>query len=245
MLSGAPSMNGARKVTYRPLRSEADLLYLDWVERNRRRVDDLSHGRIAYMHLPDMGEDGIREFVKWYFPQLRKEALLIDDRANGGGNISRMVIQRLTRTLLGVDYSRTLATPQPYPDSVFIGPKAVLLDENSGSDGDIFPWMFRTAKLGLLIGTRSWGGVVGITNHGQLIDGGSVNVPEFAYATADGQWAIEGHGVDPDIVVENDPSSVLEGHDPQLERGVTELLKALEKSNPKLPDHTSYPIKLK
>jgi tricorn protease len=245
MLNSAPSLTGARKVTYRPLASETNLLYREWVEQNRRRVDELSHGRIGYMQLPDMGENGIREFIKWYFPQLRKEALLIDDRANGGGNISRMVIERLTRTLLGLTYPRTIATPEPYPSSVFIGPKAVLLDANSGSDGDIFPWMFRTAKLGPLIGERSWGGVVGITDHGQLIDGGGVNVPEFAYATAEGQWAVEGHGVDPDIVVENDPKSVLEGHDPQLERGVAELLKALEKSNPKLPEHAPYPVKLK
>jgi tricorn protease len=245
MLNSTPSLTGARKVVYKPLASETELLYLNWVEQNRRRVEELSHGRIAYMHLPDMGEDGIREFIKWYYPQLRKEAFLIDDRANGGGNISRMIVQRLTRTLLGLDYGRTLATPNPYPDSVFIGPKAVLLDSDSASDGDIFPWMFHNAKLGPLIGERSWGGVVGITNHGQLIDGGSVNVPEFGYATAEGQWAIEGHGVDPDIVVENDPKSVLDGHDAQLERGVAELLKALEKSNPKLPDHAPYPVKLK
>jgi tricorn protease len=219
MLNSAPSLTGARKVTYKPLSSETNLLYLDWVEQNRRRVDELSHGRIGYIHLPDMGAAGIREFIKWYYPQLRKEALLIDDRANGGGNISRMVIQRLTRTMLGLTYPRTIATPAIYPDSVFIGPKAVLLDANSASDGDIFPWMFRNAKLGPLIGERSWGGVVGISDHGQLIDGGGVNVPEFAYATAEGQWAVEGHGVDPDIVVENDPKSVLDGHDPQLERG--------------------------
>jgi tricorn protease len=245
MLNSAPSLTGARKVTYRPVGSETNLLYRDWVEQNRRRVDELSHGRIGYMHLPDMGEAGIREFIKWYFPQLRKEALLIDDRANGGGNISRMVIQRLTRKLSGVDFPRTIATPEPYPDSVFMGPKVCLLDQDSGSDGDIFPWMFRTNGLGPLIGERSWGGVVGINDHGQLIDGGSVNVPEFAYATVEGKWAIEGHGVDPDIVVENDPKSLIEGHDPQLERGVAELLKALEKSNPKLPEHAPYPVKLK
>ncbi|MGD0364560.1 MAG: S41 family peptidase, partial [Bryobacteraceae bacterium] len=245
MLNSAPSLTGARKVTYKPLTSETDLVYFNWVEQNRRRVDEMSHGRIGYMHLPDMGEAGIREFIKWYYPQLRKEALLIDDRANGGGNISRMVIQRLNRTLLGVDFPRNIATAEPYPDSVFMGPKAVLLDGNSASDGDIFPWMFRTSKLGLLIGERSWGGVVGINDHGQLIDGGSVNVPEFGYATPDGKWAIEGHGVDPDIVVENDPKSLMEGHDPQLERGVAELLKALETSNPKLPEHAPYPVKLK
>ncbi|HTQ58128.1 MAG TPA: S41 family peptidase [Bryobacteraceae bacterium] len=245
MLNGTPSLTGARKVTYRPLASETNLLYMDWVERNRREVNEISKGRVGYMHLPDMGANGIREFIKWYYPQLRKEALLIDDRANGGGNISRMVIQRLTRTLLGTAYSRTLATPQAYPDSVFIGPKAVLLDGNSASDGDIFPWMFRNARLGPLIGERSWGGVVGITSHGQLIDGGDVNVPEFAYATKDGQWAVEGHGVDPDIVVDNDPKSLIEGRDPQLERGVAELLKALDGTTVKLPDHAPYPVKLK
>ena len=244
-LNAAPAIAGARKVTYKPLASESNLLYFDWVERNRRKVDELSHGRIGYMHLPDMGEAGIREFIKWYYPQLRKDALLIDDRANGGGNISRMVISRLTRTLLALTYSRTVATPQPYPESVFIGPKVVLLDANSGSDGDIFPWMFRTAGLGPLIGERTWGGVVGITNHGPLMDGGSVNVPEFAYASAKGEWTVEGHGVDPDIVVENDPKSVIDGHDPQLERGVAELLKKLEQSTPTLPDHAPYPVKLK
>jgi tricorn protease len=245
MLNSSPTLTGARKVTYRPVAAETDLLYFDWVQENRKRVDEISHGRIGYMHLPDMGEAGIREFIKWYYPQVRKEALLIDDRANGGGNISRMVIERLSRTLLAVTYPRTIATPQPYPNSVFIGPKAVLLDGNSASDGDIFPWMFRTAKLGPLIGERSWGGVIGITNHGALMDGGTVNVPEFAYATAQGEWAVEGHGVDPDIVVQNDPKSVIEGHDPQLERGVAELLKALEKSTPKLPEHAPYPVKLK
>jgi tricorn protease len=156
-----------------------------------------------------------------------------------------MVIERLTRTLLGLDYARTSKTPHPYPDSVFIGPKAVLLDYNSASDGDIFPWMFKTAGLGPLIGERSWGGVVGIGDHGMLIDGGHVNVPEFAYAKSNGQWAIEGHGVDPDIVVNNDPKDVIDGHDPQLERGVAELMKALEKSSPKLPEHAPYPVKVK
>ncbi|MGD0579935.1 MAG: S41 family peptidase, partial [Bryobacteraceae bacterium] len=244
-LNSKPELADARKVTYRPLSSESNLVYFNWVEGNRRRVDELSHGRIAYMHLPDMGEAGIREFIKWYFPQLRKEAFLIDDRANGGGNISRMVIMRLTRNLLGLDYARTRATPSVYPESVFIGPKAVLLDGNSASDGDIFPWMFRTAGLGPLIGERSWGGVVGISDHGVLMDGGRVNVPEFAYANAKGEWSVEGRGVDPDIVVHNDAKSVIEGHDPQLERGVAELLKKLDQSTPKLPEHAPYPVKIK
>lgn len=244
VLNDKPIVAGARKVTYRPVGAETDLLYYNWVDANRRRVDELSQGRIAYMHLPDMGAAGIREFIKWYYPQLHKEALLIDDRANGGGNISRMVIDRLTRKMLSVTFPRTIETARPYPDGVFIGPKLVLLDNNSASDGDIFPWMFRTAGLGLLVGQRSWGGVVGITNHGMLMDGGTVNVPEFAYADADGHWDVEGHGVDPDIPVENDPKSVIDGHDPQLERGVAELLKQLEKNNPKLPVRRPFPVKL-
>ncbi len=244
-LNSTPTTTGARKVTYHPVASETNLLYFDWVADNRRRVDELSHGRIAYMHLPDMGEAGIREFIKWYYPQIRKDALLIDDRSNGGGNISRMVIERLSLKLLGVTYDRLFATPGTYPDGVFIGPKAVLLDRYSASDGDIFPWMFRNAGLGPLIGERSWGGVVGITDHGALMDGGTVNVPERAYATAKGEWAVEGHGVDPDIVVHNDAKLVIEGHDPQLERGVDELMKSLEQSSPKLPEHGPYPVKVK
>jgi tricorn protease len=128
---------------------------------------------------------------------------------------------------------------------VFIGPKAVLLDQNSASDGDIFPWMFHTANLGLLIGERSWGGVVGITDHGQLIDGGRVNVPEFATANAKGEFVVEGHGVDPDIVVENDAKSVIEGKDPQLERGVAELLKKLKEKPVAWPKRPADPVKLK
>ena len=156
-----------------------------------------------------------------------------------------MVMVRLTRTLLGLDYSRTRATPEAYPDSVFVGPKVVLMDGNSGSDGDIFPWMFRNAGLGPLIGERTWGGVVGITDHGPLMDGGSVNVPEFAYAKANGEWTIEGHGVDPDIPVVNDAKSVIDGRDPQLERGVAELMKKLGQAPSKLPAHAPYPVKLK
>jgi tricorn protease len=128
---------------------------------------------------------------------------------------------------------------------VFLGPKVALLDENSASDGDIFPAMFREAGLGPLIGKRSWGGVVGITNHGQLIDGGTVNVPEFGFANLKGEWIIEGHGVDPDIEVDNDPQSVIEGRDPQLERGVAELMKKLKEKPTKWPKRPADPVKLK
>jgi tricorn protease len=243
-LNSKPEAEGARTVSYRPITDESKLVYLDWVTRNRRMVDQLSGGRLGYIHVPDMGADGIREFIKWYYPQLRKEGLVVDVRANGGGNVSRMLIERLSQRVLAAQFARTIETPLLYPNA-FNGPMVALLNENSSSDGDIFPAMFREAKLGPLIGKRSWGGVVGITNHGQLIDGGSVNVPEFGFANAKGEWIIEGHGVDPDIEVENDPRSVIQGKDPQLERGVSELMAKLKANPPKLPVRAPDPVKLK
>jgi tricorn protease len=223
----SPTATGARTVTFKPVTNESDLIYLDWVEGNRRRVDQLSNGRLGYLHIPDMGAAGIREFIKWYYPQLKKEGLVVDVRANGGGNVSRMLIERLSRKVLAINYTRGNQEPSTYPDGAFMGPMIAILNENSASDGDIFPYMFRQAGLGQLVGKRSWGGVVGITNHGNLIDGGVVNVPEFALLNLKGEYIIEGYGVDPDIEVENDPRSVIAGHDPQLERAVAELMKKI------------------
>jgi tricorn protease len=190
-----------------------------------------------------MGAAGIREFIKWYYPQIDKEGLVVDVRANGGGNVSRMLIERLRRKVLGYNFTRLNEDATTYPDQTFRGPMAAILDENSASDGDIFPYMFRQAGLGPLIGKRSWGGVVGITNRGTLIDGGVVNVPEFALANTSGEYVIEGHGVDPDIEVDNDPKSVLAGHDPQLERAVQEVMKKLTQPVT-LPKRPADPIKV-
>jgi tricorn protease len=245
LLNAKPEKQGARKVSFKPVTDEFKLVYLDWVNTNRQMVDKLSGGRLGYVHVPDMGADGIREFIKWYYPQLKKDGLVVDVRANGGGNVSRMLIERLSRKPLATQFRRTVEDPILYPDSVFLGPMVALLNENSSSDGDIFPAMFREAGLGPLIGKRSWGGVVGITNHGQLIDGATVNVPEFGFANLKGQWVIEGHGVDPDIEVENDPKSVLDGKDPQLERGVAELLKKLKEKPVAHPTRPADPVKLK
>jgi tricorn protease len=226
-VNSSPSLTGARTVTYKPVTNESDLIYLDWIDANRKRVSDLTGGRVGYIHIPDMGAAGIREFIKWYYPQMDKEGLVVDVRANGGGNVSRMLIERLRRKVLGYNFRRADEDPGTYPDQVFRGPMVAILNENSASDGDIFPYMFREAGLGPLIGKRSWGGVVGISNHGNLIDGGVVNVPESALANSQGQYVIEGYGVDPDIEVENDPKSVIAGHDPQLERAVQEVMKKL------------------
>jgi tricorn protease len=237
-------MEGARIVQYRPIADEQNLIYLDWIEVNRKKVSDLSGGRLAYIHIPDMGANGIREFIKWFYGQARAEGLVVDARANGGGNVSPMLIERLRREVLATRYSRTSDLAGTYPDVVFAGPMACLLNENSSSDGDIFPAMFKEAKLGLLIGKRSWGGVVGITNRGNLIDGGTVSVPEFGFANTKGEWIIEGYGVDPDIVVENDPKSVIAGRDPQLERAVQEVMNALKTRSGKLPPKPAGPVKI-
>jgi tricorn protease len=237
-----PSLEGARIVSYRPITDEERLVYLDWVIRNRRKVEQATGGRVGYIHIPDMGANGIREFIKWYYPQIRKEGLVVDVRANGGGNVSRMLIERLRRKLLGLNYARTDDEANTYPDSVFIGPMVALLDGNSASDGDIFPYMFRKAGLGPLIGKRSWGGVVGIQGRGPLIDGGTIFVPGSGLADENGNWIIEGYGVDPDIDVDNDPKSEIEGRDPQLERGIAEVMARL-KTPVKLAPKPLGPVK--
>ena len=241
-VNSRPVMEGSRTVSYRPITDEGNLIYLDWVTRNRKKVEEATGGRVGYIHVPDMGAAGIREFIKWYYPQINKEGLIVDVRANGGGNVSRMLIERLRRKVLALNYQRTDDEPSTYPDSVFLGPMVALLDGNSASDGDIFPAMFREAGLGPLIGKRSWGGVVGISNRGNLIDGGVVFVPGSAFASKDGQWIIEGHGVDPDIEVDNDPQSIIGGRDPQLERGIAEVMAKL-KTPVKLPPRPPAPIK--
>lgn len=244
-LTLASSGNGAgsHQVTYRPITSEGDLGYLDMVLANQRRVAQLSGGKIGYIHIPDMGAPGLREFIKWYYPQIRKEGLVVDVRANGGGNVSRMLIERLRRELLGLNWARTDEEPSTYPDEVFVGPMATILDEYSSSDGDIFPYMFRQAKLGPLIGKRSWGGVVGINGGVPLIDGGQINVPTSALTNTDAQWIIEGHGVDPDIEVENDAASVLAGRDPQLERAVQAVMDQMSSKRHTLPPRPADKIK--
>ena len=242
-LNSRPSSDGARQISFRPITSESNLIYLDWVTRNREAVSQATNGRVGYIHVPDMGAPGIREFIKYFYPQIRKQALIVDVRGNGGGNVSRMLIERLRRELLGTDFDRVSEFTSTYPDGVLYGPKVCLIDETSASDGDIFPYMFRQSGLGPLIGKRTWGGVVGIAGRGPLLDGGTVFVPEFATASVEGRYVIEGHGVDPDIVVENDPVAVIAGRDPQLERGIAEVVKLMEAHPKQLPSRPPDPVK--
>ncbi|WP_306591512.1 S41 family peptidase [Geothrix sp. 21YS21S-4] len=243
-LNAKPSFDGARQVTYRPIDSDANLRYLDFVLRSKESVDRLSGGKVGYLHIPDMGGPGLYEFIKWYYPQIRKEGLVVDVRANGGGNISQMILERLGKKLLGTRFGYAGEHPSTYPGTVFHGPMVALTSETSASDGDIFPYHFRFAGLGPLIGKRTWGGVVGGGNS-PLVDGGSVFVPQSGTNAPTGEWIIEGEGVTPDIDVENDPASMLAGRDLQLERGVQEVLKRMAEKPMALPKRPADPVKTK
>ena len=241
-LNDSPSADGARETTYEPLRSEASLRYLGWVLGNYDKVTEMTDGKVGYLHIPDMGAPGIAEFIKWFYPQIRKQGLVVDARGNGGGNVSQWIIERLDSKMLGTRFGRTSDVATTYPGTVFHGHMACLLSETSASDGDIFPHYFREAGLGPLIGKRSWGGVVGGGNSG-LVDGGAVFVPRSATNDADGNYIIEGEGVTPDIEVDNDPKSVIEGRDPQLERAVAEILAAMESDPMVYPTRPADPVK--
>ena len=230
-------------VIVNPISSENDLIYLQWVQHNRDYVTQQSDGKIGYLHVPDMGPAGIYEFIKWYYGQIRKQGMIIDVRGNGGGNVSQMLINRLDRGHVFMDYNRGMDNVGTYPSAVFTGPLVALLNEDSGSDGDIFPAAFKALELGPLIGKRSWGGVIGITSLGALIDGGTVYVPQFGTASAAGEWTIEGEGVSPDIEVDNPPEAVLRGEDPQLDRAIQEALQRLTTQPGILPPRPADPVK--
>lgn len=241
LVNSRPVAKGARRVLVEPIDDESALLYLDWVERNRAYVEEQTNGRVGYLHIPDMGANGIYEFIKWYYPQLRKLGLIIDVRGNGGGNVSSMILQRLIKKPLAFGYQAHNESQETYPPQSFIGPMVALISETSASDGDIFPYFFREAGLGPLIGKRTWGGVIGITNHGPLIDGGQVFVPEFGLGQPGKGWIIEGEGVAPDIEVENDPTS---RDDAQLDRGIREVLERIEARRPAFLPKPPPPVKL-
>lgn len=235
-VNSRPTTDGARNVLVRPITSEMPLHYDDWVRHNRDYVAKASGGQIGYLHIPDMGPDGMREFIKWYYPQLRKPGLIIDVRDNGGGFVSQTIIERLSRKLLAYNYLRGSSMTGTYPGATFVGHLAALSNGTSASDGDIFSYMFKQAKLGPLIGTRTWGGVIGIQGLGPLIDGGSVFVPQYAgIVSTDGKYVVEGHGVDPDIVVNENVSDELAGKDPQLDKAIAVLEEQIKAQPVTLP----------
>lgn len=231
-VNSRPSTDSARTVLVKPISSEMSLHYYDWVRANRAYVAKASDGKIGYLHIPDMGVDGAREFIKWYYPQLRKPGLIIDVRDNGGGFMSQTMIERLSRKVLAYNYLRNSSITGTYPATTYVGHLAALSNGTSASDGDIFSYMFKQAKLGPLIGTRTWGGVIGIHGLGPLIDGGTVFVPTYAgIVDLDGKYVVEGHGVEPDIEVKENVSDQLAGKDPQLDKAI-EVLEQKIKEHP-------------
>jgi tricorn protease len=227
-LNTIPNEKGSRKVVVTPIGNEGNLYYHDWVEGNLKYVSDQTGGQVGYLHVPDMQVTGLNQFAKYFYPQLRKKALIVDVRGNGGGNVSPMLIERLRREAGMILIARNSA-PRIDPTAMVYGPTICLLNEFSASDGDLFPYRFKHYRLGKLIGKRSWGGVVGIRGTLPLLDGGYLNRPEFSrYDTAGKTWIIEGYGVDPDIVVDNDPGREFAGKDDQLDRAIAEIQKELK-----------------
>jgi tricorn protease len=240
-VNSKPTDDGARDVTVVPTADESPLYYFAWVQKNIDEVNRKTNGEVGYLHIPDMGQGGLNSFTKLYFPQIKKKALIVDVRGNGGGFVSPLVIERLRRALVMVEIARN-GVPQTNPSQTFLGPMVTLMDEFSASDGDIFPFRFRAMGLGKLIGKRSWGGVVGIRNALPLTDGGTLNRPEFAPYSKEGKdWVIEGHGVDPDIVVDNDPVKEFHGEDQQLNRAIEEIQNELKTKRADLPPVPPYP----
>ena len=244
-LNAEPKEAGAHETTIIPTGNEQPLYYYNWVQTNIEKVSRATNGKIGYVHVPDMGVPGLNEFVKYYYPQLRKEGLIVDCRGNGGGNVSPQIIERLRREIAMIDIARNGA-PTIDPDGTVLGPKVLLIDEFSASDGDIVGYRFRQAKLGKIIGKRSWGGVVGIRGTLPLLDGGFLNRPEFSRYDIEGKtWIMEGHGVDPDIVVDNDPAKEFAGEDEQLNRAIQQALEEMKTKPAKLAPPPPYPDKSK
>jgi tricorn protease len=234
-LSVSDAPDGKRRdLVVQPVRTELPLREKEWIDHNRAVVERLSGGRIGYVYLSDMYAVGMDQFIRQFYPQMDKQALVVDERWNGGGFIDQIVLERLRRVLVGMSVNRTHA-PTAIPQQLLNGPKVCLMNAYSGSDGDLFPFYFRKYGLGPLIGTRTWGGVRGIRGDWSLLDGGYITVPESAIYDLDSQWAIENHGVDPDMVVDDAPSDWESGHDVQLEAGVNYLLDVLKKALPVLP----------
>jgi tricorn protease len=237
-----PSGANARDITVVPVDSESNLRHLAWVEDNRRKVDQLSGGRIAYVHMPDTASGGYTAFTRYFFAQVGKEAVIIDDRFNHGGSLATDIVEYLQRKPMsyvtfrdGGDFSQPLGA--------IFGPKVMLTNEFAGSGGDAMPWYFRRAGVGKLIGMRTWGGLVGLAGFPDLMDGGTVTAPNAAIWNPNGTFDVENRGVAPDIEVDMNPALVRQGRDPQLEKAVEVLMAELPKTpapDPKRPTYPNY-----
>ena len=233
---------GARTLKVVPIANDRELRYVDWVEGNIRKVDAATGGRVAYVHVPDTSVAGHASFKRYFFPQSQKDALILDDRNNGGGFVADYYIDTLRKQPVirwATRYGKDLRTPR----AAIYGPKVMIVNEGAGSGGDLLPWMFRKAQLGQIVGTRTWGGLVGNLEIHTLIDGGTITAPNIGgWTQADG-WVIENQGVPPDIEVEETPQSLLAGRDPQLEKAIEVAMQALKEHPAVEPQRPPYPNK--
>ena len=233
---------GSRTVSVVPIANEAALRNRDWVEGNLRKVDAATNGRVAYVYVPNTTTQGHTYFKRYFFPQTHKDAVIIDERFNGGGQVADYYIDLLRRPLISywhMRYGQDLKTPT----ASIQGPKVMLIDETAGSGGDLLPWMFKKFGLGPLIGQRTWGGLVGTLGFPVLMDGGSITAPNLAIWTPEDGWTVENEGVPPDIEVEQTPADVIAGRDPQLEKAIQVVLEALKKTPTVEPKRPDYPVK--
>jgi tricorn protease len=243
-VSARPDGAAVREYWIKPIKSELDLMALDWVHSCREMVDRLSGGRIGYIYVPDTSTQGNTELYKGMYAYKNKEALIIDDRYNGGGFIPVVMTELLARKTLNY-WARRGLEMNPDPGVAHDGPKAMLINGYSSSGGDAFPYYFKKSKLGPLIGTRTWGGLIGLSGNPDLADGGSISVPTFGFVDSDGNWAVEGEGVSPDIEVIDRPELVAAGQDPCIEKAVDVLLEQLKKNPPKKPAMPAEPDRSK
>jgi tricorn protease len=226
-VNSTPSLEGSRLVTVVPVASDEGLRTRAWIEGNRRLVDKLSGGRLAYVWLPNTAGPGYTAFNRYYYAQQDKEGAIIDERYNQGGMVADYIVTELTRPLMGY-FARRDGTPSPSPTVGIYGPKVMIVNESAGSGGDALPYYFKQQKVGPVIGTRTWGGLVGTLQIPATIDGGGVTAPSLAFYDVNGRWAVENEGVAPDIEVEVMPADAVAGRDPQLERAVQEAMKLLQ-----------------
>lgn len=239
-----PSGKGSRTVKVVPVSTDAALRNRDWVEGNIRRVHQATDGRVAYVYVPDTSTLGHTFFKRYFFPQAQKEAIILDDRFNGGGSFADYYIDHLRRPPLAW-WAMRYGTDLPTPQAAIQGPKAMIIDETAGSGGDFLPWMFHKLKMGPLVGRRTWGGLVGILGFPVLMDGGYVTAPNLAIWTPEQGWVVENEGVPPDIEVEQFPAAVMDGKDPQLEAAIEWVKKQLPPVPPTPPKRPAYPVRVR
>ena len=244
-LKVGPKADGtdARAVVVEPIASEASLRNRDWVEGNLKKVRERTGGRVAYVYVPNTADMGHAYFKRYFFPQVDKEGIIVDERFNGGGSVADYYIDILRRPVVSY-WAMRHGDPIRSPGAAILGPKVMLIDETAGSGGDLLPWMFRRFQLGTLIGRRTWGGLVGILGFPVLLDGGSVTAPDLAFYTDDG-WRVENEGVPPDVEVEQWPADVMAGKDPQLDKAIETVLDSLRRNPPRSLEPPAAPIRVR